>query len=113
MTIHNPFLAAWLQGTDGQVFAQLSAVGLGQVNALLASIYLASGARVADVAGSFSSNDFTTLVPLPGAGNVPLNVARICQWTWVCAPPPLGPNNHPNAAGYGVMAATLASTLGL
>jgi len=113
MTIHNPFLAAWLQGTDGQAFAQLSAVGLGQVNALLASIYLASGARVADVAGSFSSNDFTTLVPLPGAGNVPLNVARICQWTWVCAPPPLGPNNHPNAAGYGVMAATLASTLGL
>jgi lysophospholipase L1-like esterase len=113
MTIHNPFLAAWLQGADGQAFAQLSALGLAQVNALLASIYVASGTSVADVAASFSSNDFNTLVPLPGVGDVPLNVARICQWTWVCAPPPLGPNNHPNTDGYGVIAATYAAMLGL
>ena len=62
---------------------------------------------------AFSSDDFATQVPLPGFGTVPLNVARICQWTWVCAPPPLGPNNHANAAGYGVIAATFAAELGL
>jgi hypothetical protein len=52
-------------------------------------------------------------VELSGAGEVPLNVARICQWTWVCAPPPLGPDNHANSAGYAVIAATFASVLGL
>ena len=34
----------------------------------------------------------------------PLNVARICQWTWMCAPAPVGPNIHANDAGYAVMA---------
>jgi len=114
MTIHNPFLAAWLLGPDGQAFAQFSATNLmGPVNGLLRAIFEASGAAVADIEGAFSSNDFATVIELPGFGPVPLNVARICQWTWVCAPPPLGPDNHPNAAGYGAMARAFADALGL
>jgi hypothetical protein len=42
---------------------------------------------------------------------VPLNVARICQWTWMCAPPPVGPNIHANDAGYHVIADTFAAQL--
>ena len=48
---------------------------------------------------------FTDTATLPGAGTVPLNVARICTWTWMCAPPPVGPNIHANATGYKVIAA--------
>jgi lysophospholipase L1-like esterase len=44
---------------------------------------------------------------------VPLNVGLICEWTWICAPAPLGPNNHPNADGYRVIARAFADQLGL
>ena len=113
MTIYNPFLAAWFQGPDGQATAQLSAAVMAQLNGMLRAIFAASGVPVADVDGAFSSDDFSTIVNLPGLGLVPLNVARICQWTWVCAPPPLGPNNHANAEGYGVIAQAFAEALGL
>jgi lysophospholipase L1-like esterase len=113
MTVYNPFLAAWLQGPDGQATAELSASIMGQLNGLLRATFAAAGMPVADVDGAFSSNEFGTLVEVPGLGTVPLNVARICQWTWVCAPPPLGPDNHPNATGYSVIAGAFATALGL
>ena len=113
MTIYNPFLAAWLLGPEGHAYAQFSATSLvGPVNALLAGLYLASGAGVADIETAFASNDFTTLTDI-GFGPIPLNVANICTWTWVCAPAPLGPDNHANAAGYRVIALAFADALGL
>ncbi|HEY3036339.1 MAG TPA: hypothetical protein VGJ54_16990, partial [Streptosporangiaceae bacterium] len=30
--------------------------------------------------------------------------AAICQWTWECAAPPRGPDEHANQAGYQVIA---------
>jgi lysophospholipase L1-like esterase len=114
MTIYNPFLANWLTGPDGQAFAVASATQLmGPVNGLLRALFVQAGVGVADIETAFSSNDFDTLVTLPGAGTVPINVARICMWTWVCAPAPLGPDNHANAAGYGVLAEAFATELGL
>jgi lysophospholipase L1-like esterase len=114
MTLYNPFLAAWFLGPDGQAFARASATQLmGPVNALLRGLFVSAGDAVADLETAFSSDDFDTLVELPGAGTVPLNVARICMWTWVCAPAPLGPDNHANTAGYGVIAQAFAIPLGL
>ena len=114
MTIYNPFLANWLLGPEGQAVARASASQLlGPVNGLLRAIYQGSGSGVADIESAFSSNDLDTLVDLPGAGAVPLNVARICMWTWVCAPAPFGPDNHANADGYRVIAGAYASALGL
>ena len=114
MTIYNPFLAYWFGGADGQAFARASASQLlGPVNGLLRGIYEGSGDDVADIERAFSSNDFDDLVDLPGAGAVPLNVARICMWTWVCAPAPYGPDNHANEAGYGAIAHAFAIQLGL
>jgi lysophospholipase L1-like esterase len=112
MTIYNPFLATWLQGPDGQATAQRSAAVMGQVNGLLRANFTAAGMPVADGDGAFSSSDFT-LIPVPGLGTVPQNVGRICQWTWVCAPAPFGPDNHANADGYAVIARAFATALGL
>jgi hypothetical protein len=41
----------------------------------------------------------------------PLSVLRECQWTWICTPPPLGPDIHANSAGYGVIAQAFADQL--
>ena len=53
--------------------------------------------------------DFTR----PAGTSVPRNVARLCQWTWQCAAPPRGPNQHANQAGYRVIARTFLQASGL
>ena len=100
MNYYNPFLASWFQDP---ALAIASAQLQSTFNFLLELIYTnpAFGVPVADVAGAFHSNDFT---PVPGAGGIPRNVLMICQLTWMCAPPPVGPNIHANADGYGVIA---------
>jgi lysophospholipase L1-like esterase len=110
MNYYDPFLAAYLQGPSGPALAQQS-LSLGTtLNNELAAIYHLGGFKVADVAGAFSTDDFTTMVPLAPGVTVPLDVARICQWTWMCTVPP-GPDIHANAAGYAVMAQAFAAQL--
>jgi lysophospholipase L1-like esterase len=111
MTYYNPFLAAWLTGPGGQALARQSLQLLGIFNGLLTGIFRSAGFRIADVSAAFSSTDLSTQVPLPGVGDVPLAVARICQWTWMCAPAPLGPDIHANQAGYAVIAQTFKAAL--
>jgi len=48
------------------------------------------------------------MVPVIG---LPVNVVLVCQGTWMCTPPPLGPDIHPNRLGYFVIALTLAAVL--
>ena len=111
-TSYDPFLGAWLTGPEGRAFAELTVfAAIVPLNQMLTGIYGAAGMPVADVEGAFSTTDFTTMVPLAPFGDVPLNVVRICQWTWICVPPPLGPNNHANAAGYQAMAQAFATVL--
>jgi lysophospholipase L1-like esterase len=104
MNYNNPFLAAWLQGPAGQALARLSTELVVQYNDALEGVYHAAGIPVANVQDAFSTTNFDTLVSLPGLGEVPINVARICQWTWMCVPPPMGPNVHGRPEGYWVMA---------
>jgi lysophospholipase L1-like esterase len=103
-TYYNPFLAAWLAGPSGQATAKLSASFSDMFNRVFKTEYPVFGARVADVAKAFGTDDFADQVPLAPGVTVPLNVARICQWTWMCAPAPIGPNIHANDTGYQVMA---------
>jgi lysophospholipase L1-like esterase len=113
MNYYLPALAEWLNGTPGQAIAWLSeqlAVGY---NDVLKQVYTSSGARVADVFGAFDTSNFETRVTLPGIGKVPRNVALICQWTWACATPPRGPNQHANHNGYAVIARTFLQAAGL
>ena len=113
MNYYNTFLAAWLSGPAGQVLAMQSAGLAGFLNyGVLGPTYSYFGIPVADVAGAFYSDDFTNMVPFPEPFfMVPRNVAVICQLTYMCVPPPVGPNIHANPDGYGVSAATFAAIL--
>jgi lysophospholipase L1-like esterase len=110
-TYYNPFLAAWLTGSAGQATAKLSSSFSTLFNSVFRTEYPVFGVRVADVDTAFSTYDFTDQVPLAPGVTVPLNVARICQWTWMCAPAPIGPNIHANDAGYQVMAAAFEAEI--
>ncbi|HET8600106.1 MAG TPA: SGNH/GDSL hydrolase family protein [Segeticoccus sp.] len=103
----NPFLAAWLLGPDGQALARMSDGLLLQLNGIIAASAAGVHAGVADVATAFSSRDFTDQVTLPGIGEVPLNVARICQWTWMCTLQDI----HTNDLGYAVIGHTVIAVL--
>lgn len=109
MSYYLPSLAQWRNGLPGEAVAWLSeklAVGY---NDLLDNAYAKSDVRVANVFGAFQTSDFSGHVTVPGLGTVPRNVALICQWTWECASPPRGPNQHANQAGYGVIARAFLS----
>ena len=111
MSYYVPELADWLTGPSGQEFAE-GAIQIAEgFNAAEAAAYATVNAPVADVFDAFRSTDFTDQVPLPGHGLVPENVALVCQWSWECAAPPVGPNDHANAIGYGVMALAALAVL--
>jgi lysophospholipase L1-like esterase len=112
MNLYDPFLAEYLTGPAGRSLAKES-VALGVTfNKLLRASYLAFGVRTANVQGAFATTDFTDTATVPGVGTVPVNVARICDWTWMCAPSPVGPNIHANATGYRVIARAFERSIG-
>jgi lysophospholipase L1-like esterase len=104
MTYYLPSLAEWRKGLAGQAVARLTEFAARGYASLLTRVYQESGVRVADVFGAFRTSDFSGQVTLPRYGRLPRNVAAICQWTWECVPPPRGPNQHANRAGYAVIA---------
>jgi hypothetical protein len=67
-------------------------------------VYDTAGDPVADVETAFSTIDWTLVDGLP------LNVLRICQWTWMCDPT-YGPDVHANSAGHGVIAQAFQQAL--
>lgn len=113
MNYYDPVLAAWLLGPDWQDLAEQSVEATVALNETLEAAYQEVAAPVADVETAFSTTDFTSTAQLPGFGTVPLNVARICQWTWMCAPAPVGPDVHANAEGYEVVAGAFEAVLPL
>jgi lysophospholipase L1-like esterase len=112
MNYYDPFVVAWLLPPDvpldGPAIARASSVRLGLFNAMLQGLYEGVSAPVADVAAAFEAENFT---PVPGAGGLPVNVILACQWTWMCAPPPIGPNIHGNLQGYAVIAKAFLAVL--
>ena len=113
MSYYLPALAEWRQGTVGQGIAWVSERLAVVYNDMLERAYASAGVPVANVFGAFQTSDFGNRAAVPGVGTVPRNVALICQWTWACASPPRGPNQHANQAGYGVIARAFLSAAGL
>src|SRR5579875_271857 len=61
-----------------------------------------AGFRTADVAGAFDTYN-TAMVAWHGS-RMPANLARMCDLTWSCSPPPISHNIHPDSRGYSVIA---------
>ncbi len=112
MNIYDPFLTLWFDEST-RVTAGQSVVAIEMVNEALAEVYGAAGIPVADVAAAFDIDDWDTLVPMGGLGEVPRNLALLCERTWLCDPPPSGPDRHANVLGYRAMAEAFAGELGL
>ena len=113
MSYYLPALAEWRNGLPGQAVAWVSEKLATVFNDMLNRAYASSGVQVANVFGAFETSNFGNRAAVPGIGTVPRNVALICQWTWACASPPRGPNQHANEAGYGVIARAFLSAAGL
>ena len=94
----------WFETHDISALLDYSAQ-VDELNHLLQDIYSAAGDPVARVDDAFRAHD-TTLVK-----GTPLNVLQECRWTWVCAPPPLGPDIHANSEGYGAIAGAFLEQL--
>jgi lysophospholipase L1-like esterase len=109
MNYYLPALAEWRNGLPGRLLARATVKLASTYNQMLDRVYTNSGARVADVFGAFETSDFTT----PQGAALPRNVDLLCQWTWACASPPRGPNQHANQAGYQVIARTFLQASGL
>jgi lysophospholipase L1-like esterase len=103
MNYYLPALAQWRYGIAGKALARLSELAAAGYDLVLSKVYRLFGVRIADVFGAFRTADFGGQVTLPGLGALPSNVAAICQWTWECAGPPRGPNEHANRAGYAII----------
>jgi len=107
MNYYLPALAEWRDGQPGHLVAWAAERLAATYNDMLDRAYTKSGARVANVFGAFDTADFAE------QGTTPRNVALLCQWTWACAAPPRGPNQHANQAGYQVIARAFLQASGL
>lgn len=104
----DPFLANYLKGREGVVEANQSLSAMNQLNRVLESVYLAAQISVANVAGAFKSAN-TSPATITNVGTVPTNVAVVCAKTWMCQSPPWGPDDHPNNAGYLLIATAVVA----
>ena len=100
MNYYDPFLAASTLGPVGEALADFSLAITLDMNDTLGMVYSGFQVPVANVARAFRITDETVV---PGY-NLPLNVVLEFAWTWVGAPPPVGPDIHPNDTGYAVIA---------
>jgi lysophospholipase L1-like esterase len=113
MNYYDAFLAAakLLPAPEGPALAQESLAltdgGPASLNGVLESVYQVFGVPVADVAAAFRINE-TATIPII---KLPVNVFVTLTFTWMAAPAPLGPDIHPNAAGYAAIAAAFLSTI--
>jgi lysophospholipase L1-like esterase len=105
MNLYDPFLAAWMTGPQGQAMATASVPLADTFNGVLEHQDQAHGVPTADVAGAFSTDALQPTVDL-GGQQVPLNVARIMEWTNMSRG-----DIHANDTGYQVIADTFLTQL--
>jgi hypothetical protein len=103
MNSYDPFLALWITGPTGQALAAASLSIIQGFNQTLAGVFAALQVPVADVAATFHIDGTQAVTPL--------NVTLTLLWTWMSAPPPRGPDVHPNAFGYAAIASAFAKVI--
>ena len=108
----DPFLQFYLRGPDQASIAQASLGIQAQLNAAMEESYGSAGWKFVSVDALFGTNiPFDQTTNLDPYGQIPTAVANICEYTWMCAPAPQGPNIHPDQAGYALYAAANISAL--
>lgn len=111
MNLYDPVLGDYFSSSSqARALAAASVPLLKQINDIIGSADSHTGFKTADVADAFASYDSTHTVSF-GGQQIPLNVARVCSWTWACTTPPSGPNIHANKNGYAVIAQAFAAVL--
>ena len=108
MNYYLPALAEWRKGLSGHAVAWTAEKLAATFNGLLDQVYAKAGIKVANVFAAFQTSDFSS-----ASTGEPRNVTLLCRWTWACAAPPRGPNQHANQAGYQVIARQFLQTAGL
>jgi lysophospholipase L1-like esterase len=110
MTYYDPLLGLWGLVPGGRALARADQRVWTTMNTMFASVYTDAGIAVADVAATFQVDDFTDTVVVPGRGELPVNVANTCRWTWFCTPRFAG-DVHTNRTGYRKIAGTFEQEL--
>ena len=105
---YDPFAAATVAHVGGFGYAHHSDSAIYQLNQVADEVFAQYGLRVADVAAVFH----VTRVTGRRARVTTSRVDSVCDFTWMCQPSPLGPNLHPNAAGYAAIAGAIEAVLG-
>jgi lysophospholipase L1-like esterase len=110
MTYYDPLLGLWGLVPGGRALARADQRVWTTMNTMFASAYSDAAVTVADVAATFQVDDFTDPVVVPGRGELPVNVANTCRWTWFCTPRFAG-DVHTNRTGYRKIAETFEQEL--
>jgi lysophospholipase L1-like esterase len=106
MTYYDPYLAYALESAQGETAAKQSLTLIVDFNQRLASAFKTYDVKRAAVQAAFDTTDMSK------THGEPVDVARICQWTWMCASAPVGPNMHANPTGYKVIAGAFERAIG-
>lgn len=106
----DPYLGYYINPSVGPADATATLEGMGQLDTALGRIYADAGVPVANVPSVFQTSD-NSPVSVPNVGTIPANVQQACELTWFCYSAPFGPDDHPNNAGYSLIAEAIEAVL--
>lgn len=106
----DPYLGYYVNGVGGPAEATATLVGMDQLDTVLGHVYTNAGAQVANVPALFQINNDAPAT-IDNVGTVPVNVQQACELTWFCFSTPFGPDDHPNDAGYSLIAQAIETVL--
>jgi hypothetical protein len=107
---YDPYLGTYLHGGPDIAFSEDSVAAIERLDGTLHAIYAAAGIPMADVGRAFEISH-SEPVDLAGVGDEPRNVEQTCAFTWMCTSASAHAKQHPNDAGYQVIAQAIAAAV--